>query len=132
MSFFDVTRDLRSLAFQTNEAESVDVRVLSIADQSIRRIEKPATEDYHPFFSPAARWLYFQSDHKNVYRVPGPAQYPRDAPPEQVTHFPEAGLYIEQPQISRNGKVFFFTRGRTVADLWLLELDGKGEIAASK
>jgi Tol biopolymer transport system component len=132
MSFFDVTRDLRFLAYQSNEGASVDIRVLSIAEQSIRKIDKPVTEDYHPFFSPGARWLYFQSDHKNVYRVPGPAQSPRDTPPEQVTRFPEAGLYLEQPQISRDGKTLFFTRGKTVADLWLLELDGRGESAASK
>jgi len=132
MSFFDVTRDLRFLAFQSNEPESVDVRVLSLADQSIRKIEKPDSEDYHPFFSPGGRWLYFQSDHKNLYRVPGPAQYPPDAPPEQVTHFPEAGLYVEQPQISRDGKKLFFTRGKTVADLWLLEMDSQSKIAAAK
>jgi len=124
MSFFDFTSDMRFLAFQTNTSGSVDVRVLSIDDQSFHDNPTPDTEDFHPFFSPGGRWLYYGSDHKNLYRIPGPAQDWRKAPPEQVTHFPENGLYLEQPQVSRDGKTLFFTRGRAIADLWLLETAG--------
>jgi hypothetical protein len=78
-------------------------------------------EDFHPFFSPTARWLYFQQDHKNIFRVPGPAQGWAPAEPQQVTQFPSAGLYLEEPQISRDGTQLFYARGRITGDIWLLE-----------
>ena len=78
---------------------------------------------YHPSFSPSGRWLYFQPNHKNVYRVPGPAQQWRRAPPERVTDFPEAGLYLDDPKVSRDGSSLFYTRGRRTGILWLLRLD---------
>jgi serine/threonine protein kinase len=75
---------------------------------------------YHPFFSPSGRWLYFQHDHKNLFRIPGPAQDWREALPEKVTNFEGLDLYIEDPKISRDGKKLFYTRGRTTADIFIL------------
>jgi Tol biopolymer transport system component len=86
-------------------------------------VETPA-EELHPFFSPAGRWLYFQTDHKNLLRVPGPAQEWRRAAPEPVTRFPERGLYLEEPQISRDGRTLFYARAQIAGDIWLLRLDG--------
>jgi len=77
-------------------------------------------EDYHPFFSPSGRWLYFEPNHKNLFRVPGPGQQWRQAPPQQVTHFPESGLSLEDPQISPDGRQLGFARGRTTGDVWIL------------
>jgi hypothetical protein len=84
-------------------------------------VETPR-EDFHPFISPSGRWLYFQPDHKNLYRVPGPAQGWRQAEPEKVTNFPESGLFLEDPQISRDGRYLFYSRASITGDIWIMNL----------
>jgi Tol biopolymer transport system component len=79
-------------------------------------------EAYHPFFSPSGRWLYFQPDHKNLYRVPGPAQEWKSAPPEKATDFSGLDFSIEDPKISRDGTKLFYTRGRRTGDIFILRL----------
>jgi len=79
-------------------------------------------QDYHPFVSPSGRWLYFQPDHKNLYRVPGPAQHWRPAEPEKVTTFPESGLFLEDFQISRDGRWLLYSRGHITGDIWIMKL----------
>ena len=72
-------------------------------------------------FSPSGRWLYLQFEHKNLYRVPGPAQDWKAAEPQKVTDFPEsAGLFLEDPQFSLDGKQLLFSRGRISGDIWIL------------
>lgn len=75
----------------------------------------------HPFLSPSGRWLYFQRDHKNLYRVPGPAQDWKKADPVKITDFLETGgLFLEDPQISRDGKQLLFSRANISADVWII------------
>ena len=80
------------------------------------------TRRYHPLFSPSGRWLYFQPAHKNLYRVPGPAQGWATAVPQKVTDFSGLDLYIENPKISRDGSRLFYTRGRRQGDIFILHL----------
>jgi hypothetical protein len=77
-------------------------------------------EEGHPFFSVDSKWLYYQQDHKNLFRVPGPAQNWRHDPPVQVTFFPESGLYLEDVQRTRDGKSLLYSRVRVRSDIWLL------------
>ena len=79
-------------------------------------------QDFHPLFSLSDRWLYFQLDHRNLYRVPGPAQNWKKAPPEKVTNFPESGLFLEDPQFSRDGRTLVYARRRTSGDVWVMNL----------
>ena len=81
-------------------------------------------EAYHPFFSPSGRWVYFQPGHKNLYRVPGPAQGWKTASPEKVTELSGLDLYIEDPKISRDGLKLFYTRGRRTGDIVILHMGG--------
>jgi Tol biopolymer transport system component/predicted Ser/Thr protein kinase len=76
----------------------------------------------HPMLSPSGNWFYYQVDHKNVYRLPGPSQGWRKAEPVKVTNFPESGLFIEDPRLSMDGKQLIYSRGRITGDLWLLKL----------
>jgi Tol biopolymer transport system component len=87
------------------------------------RVVLPASYDaYHPFFSRSGRWLYFQRSHKNIFRVPGPAQDWRAATPNKVTDFAGLDLYIEQPTLSRDGSRLLYTRGRRTGDILILHL----------
>lgn len=78
----------------------------------------------HPMLSPSGNWFYYQVDHKNIYRLPGPAQDWRKAEPQKVTNFPESGLFIEDPRLSMDGKQLIYSRGKITGDLWLLNLGG--------
>jgi Tol biopolymer transport system component len=123
MPIFDVTQDGRWLAGQSNEHEGVDVLAARLdGSEKPRFVVTAPTEDYHPFFSPSGRWLYYQPEHKNIWRVPGPAQGWRQAPPEQVTHLPERELYLEEPQVSRDGRTLVYARAQITGDIWLLRL----------
>ena len=88
------------------------------------RIVVPGKFDaYHPFFSRSSQWLYFQRNHKNIFRVPGPAQDWKPAEPEKVTDFKDVDLYIEQPTLSRDGSRLLYTRGRRTGDILILRLE---------
>jgi Tol biopolymer transport system component len=79
------------------------------------------TQDYHPSVSPSGRWVYYLPDHKNLYRVPGPAQNWRAAAPEKVTNLTLTPIsYIENPQVSRDGRRLVYARGRITSDVWLM------------
>jgi serine/threonine protein kinase len=81
----------------------------------------------HPMLSPSGSWFYYQWEHKNVYRLPGPSQGWRKAEPVQVTNFPESGLFIEDPRLSMDGKQLIYSRGRITGDLWLMKLPERPE-----
>jgi Tol biopolymer transport system component len=113
--------DGRWLVYQFQGAGNVDVHATPMAGGPARVIVATPRQDYHPFFSPSGKWMYFQPDHKNLYRVPGPAQDWKQADAVKVTEFPEpAGLFLEDPQISRDGKQLLYSRGKITGDIWLL------------
>nr|ART36311.1 C590 [uncultured bacterium] len=110
------------LIHQSNASGNIDLRAVPLAGGESRFVVATPHQDYHPFVSPSGRWLYFQLDHKNIYRVPGPAQNWRKSEPEKITNFPESGLFLEDPQISRDGRQLLYSRGRITGDIWILTL----------
>lgn len=110
------------LVHQSNASGNIDLRAVPLAGGESRFVVSTTHQDYHPFVSPSGKWLYFQLDHKNIYRVPGPAQNWRKGEPEKVTNFPESGLFLEDPQISRDGRQLLYSRGRITADIWIMNL----------
>ena len=120
---FNISSDGQWVVYQsTLKGISTDVRAVQVSGGPSRAVVETPREDFHPFVSPSGRWLYFQRDHKNLYRVPGPAQGWRQAEPEQVTNFPESGLFLEDPQISRDGRQLLYSRGRITGDIWIMNL----------
>jgi Tol biopolymer transport system component len=69
------------------------------------------------FYSPDGRWLYFQPNHLNIYRMPADG-----GPVQQVTHFPESGLFLEEPTISPDGRYLVYCRSNGGSSLWVLQL----------
>ncbi len=115
--------DGKWVVFMSIATGNIDIRAVPIeGGESISVVATPR-QDFHPVFSPSGKWLYFQLDHKNIYRVPGPAQAWRKADPEKVTNFPESGLFLEDPQISGNGNELIYSKRRTAGDIWLLSLN---------
>jgi Tol biopolymer transport system component len=72
----------------------------------------------HMFYSPDGRWLYYQPNHLNIWRMPGDGGWPG----QQVTHFPESGLFLEDPAISPDGRYLVYCRSNGGSSLWVLKL----------
>ncbi|HTD51753.1 MAG TPA: hypothetical protein VK780_01900, partial [Thermoanaerobaculia bacterium] len=102
--------------------DPLSLEVVAASGGTPRVVVDAATEAFHPFFSPSGRWLYIQRNHKNLFRIPGPAMEWRKTAPEKVTEFAGVDLYIEEPMISRDGTKLFYTRGRMTGDIVILRL----------
>ena len=114
------SRDGRWMSYQANSASGfTEVRVVPSDSTRSRVLVSNSRENFHPSFSPDGKWVYFGPDHKNLYRIPGPAQGWKPAPPQQVTFFPESNLYLELPQMSADGKYLYYSRRSVSSDLWL-------------
>jgi Tol biopolymer transport system component len=119
------SRDGSWLAMQATNPKTGDVDLRALpTDGSMRSRVVASTpgDDVHPMFSPSGRWLYWIVDHQNVYRVPGPAQNWRAAQPDQVTSFARSGLFLEDAQLSPDGRKLLYARRERTADIWLMEL----------
>ena len=114
--------DGKWVIYQSTQSGNVDLRAVPVEGGESRSVVATAHQDYHPFVSPSGKWLYFQLDHKNIYRVPGPTQEWRKGEPEKVTNFPESGLFLEDPQISRDGHWLLYSHGRITGDVWIMNL----------
>jgi Tol biopolymer transport system component len=127
-TWFVVDRTGRWMALQHDRAGSMAIAAVPVTGGEARVVAETPFGAFHPFFSPSGNWLYFQPNHKNLFRVPGPAQDWKHAPPQQVTDFSGVDLYIEDPKISLDGTKLFFTRGRRTGDILILHRK-KGEAA---
>jgi Tol biopolymer transport system component len=122
MQIMMVSPNSKWVVYQSTIADNVTLRAAPIDGGDIRVVVDSPRYNYHPSFSPSGRWLYYQPDHKNLYRVPGPAQAWRKEAPQKVTNFPESGLFLEDPQITPDGRHLTYSRGRLSADIWLMDL----------
>jgi TolB protein len=117
-----VSADGRWIVFQSVQEARGNVVLRAIrtdTDEQPRTVvDLPDDSAYHPSLSPDGQWLYFTPDHRNLFRVPGPAQGWRQHAPVQVTSFPESGLFIEDPQVSPDGRWLLYSRQTMAADLW--------------
>jgi Tol biopolymer transport system component len=113
----------RWIAFQSDrEGGLMTIAVVPVEGGKVQPVLPPEFECFHPFFSPSGNWLYCQTNHRNIFRVPGPGQNWKSAAPQQVTGFSGVDLYLEDPRISRDGKKLFFTRGRRTGDILILRI----------
>jgi Tol biopolymer transport system component len=115
--------DGKWLAFMSIASGNVDVRAVPVEGGESQIVVSTPRQDFHPFFSPSGKWLYFTLDHKNIYRVPGPAQGWRKAEPQKVTNFPESGLFLEGADITADGRQLTYSRRRTTGDIWIMNLN---------
>jgi Tol biopolymer transport system component len=116
----NISADGSWLVYGSLKNGTTDLRAMPMKGGESIPVITSLHEDGHPFFSVDSKWLYYQRDHKNIFRIPGPAQNWRPDPPVQVTFFPESGLYLEDIQRTRDGKFLLYSRGRIRSDIWLL------------
>jgi Tol biopolymer transport system component len=131
-TLLSVDRSGQWLIYQSGEGGRMGLATIPVAGGTPRLVPTGPYEAYHPFFSPSGRWVYFQPSHKDLFRVPGPAQGWASAPPQQVTDFAGFDLYIENPRISRDGSKLFYTRGRRTGDIVILHPGTRAERKATR
>jgi len=111
--------DGRWIVFASNAGGSLQLWKMPASGGEVQRLTSGNDRIRHEFFSPDGRWLYFQPNHLNIYRMPaggGRAQ--------RVTNFPEAGLFLEEPTISPDGRYLAYCRSNGGASLWILTVKG--------
>ena len=88
-----------------------------------RRLTADRAEEARPSFSQDGRWIYFRSDHSGTQQIWKISTDGGDAP-IQVTH--TGGFEAFE---SPDGRLLYFTKGRTQAGLWTMPVDGGAESA---
>ena len=99
--------DGRWVAFSANTDGTVQVWRIPASAGSDSREQQLTTgveRMIHLFYSPDGRWLYVQPSHRNIQRIPADG-----GTPTAVTRFPENGLFLEEPNISRTADGLFTT-----------------------
>jgi serine/threonine protein kinase len=107
----------RWLVYSSNASGSIQLWRMPAEGGNAERLSKGEDRIRHMFYSRDGRWLYFQPNHLNIYQMPADG-----GPVEQVTRFPESGLFIEEPTISPDGRYLVYCRGNGGSSLWLLKL----------
>jgi Tol biopolymer transport system component len=120
MPIIVTSRDGKWAVYQSVQSGDVDLYAVPLEGGVSRPVVATSHKEYHPMLSPSGRWLYYLRDHNVIYRVPGPAQDWRQASPEKVIDFRlPSGAFIEDPQITPDGRYLLYARGRFSGDLWL-------------
>jgi Tol biopolymer transport system component len=109
--------DGRWVTFAANTDGTVQVWRIPSGGGQEQRLTTGFERMRHPFYSPDGRWLYVQPSHRNIYRMPADG-----GPQQQVTRFPESGLFIEEPTISPDGRYLVYNRGHGGSSLWMLTI----------
>ena len=112
--------DGRWLAFSANTGGLVQVWRIAAAGPpggSEQQMTTGFGRMTHLFYSPNGKWLYVQPSHRNIQRMPAGG-----GPLTPVTHFPEQGLFLEEPAISPDGRWLVYNRGKGGSSLWMLTL----------
>jgi serine/threonine-protein kinase len=109
--------DGRWLVYPSNASGDIQLWRIPAAGGDAQRLTKGSDRIRHMFYSSDGRWLYFQPNHLNIYRMPA-----QGGAAQQVTHFPESGLFIEEPTISPDNRYLVYTHNNGGSSLWLLRI----------
>jgi serine/threonine-protein kinase len=109
--------DGRWIAYSSNAGQGGDIWRFPAAGGPEERLLSTNGRVRHLFYSRDGKWIYYQPNHLNMYRIPASG-----GRVEQVTHFPEATLFLEEPTISRDGRFLVYCKWTGGASIWLLDL----------
>lgn len=110
--------DGRWIAFSANTGGTVQVWRIPSAGGPEQRLTSGVDRMRHLFYSPDGRWLYVQPSHRNIHRMSS-----EGGPLRPVTHFPESGLFLEEPTISPDGRWLAYNRSHGGSSLWMLTIE---------
>ena len=110
--------------YSSNQGGYVQIWRSATAGGEEQRLTTGNDRIRHVSFSPDGRWIYLQPNHLNIYRMPAGG-----GPFQQVTKFPEAGLFLEEPKLSPDGRWLAYCHNNGGSSLWLLELGTRPQTA---
>jgi Tol biopolymer transport system component/tRNA A-37 threonylcarbamoyl transferase component Bud32 len=105
------------IAYPSNAGGYTQIWRIATAGGEEQRLTTGYDRIRHISFSADGRWIYLQPNHLNIYRMPAGG-----GPLQQVTKFPESGLFIEEPKLSPDGRWLAYCHNNGGSSLWLLEL----------
>src|SRR5262245_14995147 len=111
------SRDSRQIAYLASTGGTLQLWTQPAQGGEPRQLTFGHERMRHLSFSPDGRWIYLQPSHRNISRVPTAG-----GPLEQVTRFPESGLFLEEPTLSPDGRTLAYARWTGGSSLWLLRL----------
>jgi len=111
------SRDGRSIIYPSNASGDIQLWRIPADGGKPQRLTKGNDRIRHAFYSSDGRWIYFQPNHMNIYRMPADG-----GPVQQVTRFPEAGLFMEEPNISPDNRYLVYSRSNGGSSLWSLKI----------
>jgi Tol biopolymer transport system component len=103
--------------YSSNQGGIVQIWRIATGGGEEQRLTSGYDRIRHISYSPDGRWIYLQPNHLNIYRMQAGG-----GPFQQVTKFPEAGLFLEEPRISPDGRWLVYCHNNGGSSLWLLEL----------
>ena len=118
------SRDGRQIAYLASTAGTLQLWTQPAQGGEPRQLTFGVERMRHASFSPDGRWIYVQPSHRNIWRVPTAG-----GTLEQVTTFPESGLFLEEPTLSADGRALVYARRKGGASVWLLSLATKDSLA---
>ncbi len=107
----------------TTEEGTVQLFRMPAAGGSMQPLTTGFERMRHPSFSRDGKWIYIQPSHGNIYRVRA-----EGGPLEQVTRFPEGGLFLEEPTLSPDGRYLYYCRATGGSALWMMTLEDPGRL----
>jgi Tol biopolymer transport system component len=109
--------DGRWIIFVSNAGGLIQPWRISALGGKEQRLTSGYERIRHAFPSPDGRWVYYQPNHLNIYRITATG-----GRPQRITNFPEAGLFLEEPAISPDGRWLLYCRSNGGSSLWLLKI----------
>jgi Tol biopolymer transport system component/DNA-binding winged helix-turn-helix (wHTH) protein len=111
----NLSPDGRWMIYSSNAGGTVQVWKMPARGGTPEQMTKGNDRVRHMFYSRDGHWLYFQPNHRNIYRMPSTG-----GAVQQVTHFVDPTEYVEEPTISPDGRYLYYTRSNGGSSLWLL------------
>jgi len=112
--------DGRQIAFDARPEGNPDIFVINVEGGRTRRLTDDPAEEIAPSWSKDGQWIYFESNRggsTQIWRMPA-----QGGEAQQVTR---GGGSIAHGSL--DGKFLYFTRGRNVAGIWRVPVDGGEE-----
>jgi Tol biopolymer transport system component len=113
--------DGRYLAFDSRPEGQPDIFVIDLQTKQVRRITDQKAEDVVPSWSSDVKWIYFSSSRSGSWQIWKKAS---DGTGEAIRVTNSGGF---APMESPDGQYIYYAKGRSVAGLWRIRIDGTGE-----
>ena len=109
----------RHLIYEAVSEGSWDLWSATTEGKSSRRLTSFSGNERCPVLSADAAFVYFNRDHKSIWRLPIDSEGRATGPPSLWAHFPKMILEDDSLALSKEHAIFALTE--EASDLWLIE-----------